>query len=191
MENITLDKSALLAAYHAGDADQNEILEHLYGKEIFVFDWREITSYEKACEVLGIEPIEFEEVGDRPQYMRMANAVQQMLVICEAINADGSWYDKDGYGYYPLFVLYSKQEMDKLGEAECKRKGIHQLLAACVAFNAEGAGVRCAGTTYRGALADATSGFPLSLNSEEKAEFVGKHFFELCSQCYGITPKMD
>ena len=188
MENITVEKSSVLAAYKAGSAEQKEMLEHLFGKEPFAFDWREITSYEKACEALGIQAREFKEIGDRPQYMRMANAMQQLLVICEAINAGGGWYNKDGLGYHPVFVLYSKQEMDELGEAECKRKGIHQLLAACYANNAETAGVRCAST---GASTGAHFGFPLCLNSEEKAEFVGKQFFELCCTCYGITPKMD
>ena len=191
MENLTVEKSSVLAAYKAGSADQKEMLEQLFGKDMFTPNWREITSYEKACEVLGIEPSEFKEIGDRPQYMRMANAMQQLFVICEAINAGGGWYDKDGWGYYPVFVLCSKQEMDKLGEAECKRKGIHQLLAACSALLAENAGVRCAYTSYRGADTYAAYGFPLSLNSEEKAEFVGKQFFELCCACYGVTPKMD
>ena len=191
MENITLDKSALLAAYRDGNADQKEILEHIFGKDAFAPNWREITSYEKACEVLGIEPREFKEVGDRPQYMRMANAMQQLLVICEAINAGGGWYDKDGWGYYPVFVLYSKHEMDEMGEAVCKRKGIHRLLAACSATHAKTAGVRCTSAETRGAYTLADSGFPLCLNSEEKAEFVGKQFFELCCTCYGINPKMD
>ena len=191
MENLTVEKSSVLAAYKAGSADQKEMLEHLFGKEPFAFDWREITSYEKACEALGIQAREFKEIGDRPQYMRMANAMQQLLVICEAINAGGGWYDKDGWGYYPVFALYSKHEMDELGEAECKRKGIHQLLAACNANNAEDAGVRCASTYNRGAGTSADYGFPLCLNSEEKAEFVGKQFFELCCTCYGINPKMD
>lgn len=192
MKNLTVEKSSVLAAYKAGSADQKEMLEHLFGKEPFAFDWREITSYEKACEALGIQAREFKEIGDRPQYMRMANAMQQLLVICEAINGNGSWYDEDGWGYYPVFVLYSKQEMDELGEAECKRKGIHQLLAAAVFANTAGsAGVRCANTYHRGAYTVAYYGFPLCLNSEEKAEFVGKQFFELCCTCYGITPKMD
>ena len=191
MKTITLDKDTLLCAYRAGNADQKEILEHLFGKDMFTPNWREITSYEKACEVLGIETRGFKEVGDRPQYMRMANAMQQLLVICEAINAGGSCYDKDGRGYYPAFVLYSKQEMEEMGKAKCKEKGIHQLLAAANAPTSDYSGVRCASTTYRGAGTDALYGFPLCLNSEEKAEFVGKQFFELCCACYGVTPKMD
>ena len=191
MENITLDKSALLTTYRAGNADQKEILEHLFGKDVFVPNWREITSYEKACEVLGIEPIEFKEVGDRPQYMRMTNAMQKLLVICEAINAGGGWYDKDGWGHYPVFVLYNKKEMDKLGEAECKRKGIYPLLEACYANHAEPSGVCFESTSYHCAYIIAYHVFPLCLNTKEKAEFVGKQFFELCCQCYGLTPKMD
>lgn len=191
MKNLTVEKSSVLAAYRAGSAEQKEMLEHLFGKEPFAFDWREITSYEKACEVLGIQAREFKEIGDRPQYMRMANAMQQLLVICEAINGTGGWYDEDGWGYYPVFVLYSKEEMDELGEEECQRKGIHQLLAAALAYISGTAGVRCAYTDVRGAHTRALFGFPLCLNSDEKAEFVGKQFFELCCTCYGITPKMD
>ena len=48
MENITLDKSTLICAYRAGNADQKEILEHLFGKDVFAPNWREITSYEKS-----------------------------------------------------------------------------------------------------------------------------------------------
>ena len=123
--------------------------------------------------------------------MRMANAMQQLLVICEAINGNGSWYNEYGWGYYPVFVLYSKQEMEEMGEAKCKEKGIHQLLAAANAAHSGYAGVRCANTHNRGAHTTAYSGFPLCLNSEEKAKYVGKQFFELCCACYGVTPKMD
>lgn len=191
MENITIQKSSLVAAYRSGNKEQKQMLEQLCGKEVFATNWRDITSYEKACEVLGIQAREFKEIGDRPQYMRMANAMQQLLVICEAINGNGGWYDSDGYGYFPVFVLYTKKEMQEYGEAECKRKGIYQLLAACDANPAEDAGVRCAYTSNRGASATANFGFPLCLNSQEKAEFVGEQFFELCCTCYGLTPKMD
>ena len=191
MKTITLDKKTLLAAYRAGNADQKEILEHLFGRDVFAPNWREITSYEKACEVLGIETRGFKEVGDRPQYMRMANAAQQLLVICEAINGGGGWYDKDDYGYYPVFLLYSKQEMEELGEAECKSRGIHQMLASCYASSAKLAGICCALTVHRSAYTFAHCGFPLCLNSKEKAQFVGEQFFELCCACYGVTPKID
>ena len=190
MEELKVNKKDLLTAYHAGNSEQKAVLEKLYGKEVFAYDWREITSYEKACEVLGIEALEFKEIGDRPQYMRMANAVQQLLVICEAINANGKWYDEEGFGYYPVFVLYSKEEMEELCETECEKKGIHHLLAAG-AGNSVADGVRSTYTHNRVVNTYANYVFPLCLNSDEKAKFVGKQFFELCCKCYGLTPKMD
>lgn len=188
---ITINEKDLLAAYRAGNADQKAVLEELYGKEIFEYDWREITSYEKACEVLGIRQIRIGETGDRPQYMRMANAMQQLLVICEAINGNGKWYDDNGLGYCPLFKLYSKNDIEMLGEDEAKRNGIHNLLYSVYSSNADVAGVRCNRTDYRSASTTANFGFPMCLNSEEKAEFVGNQFFELCCQCYGLTLKSD
>ena len=191
MENITINKDKLLTTYRTANDEQKEILKQLYGKNIFLSDWREITSYEKACDVLGIQPIEFKEVGDRQQYMRMANAMQQLLVICEAINGDDGWYDKNGWGYFPVFVIYNKQEMDKMGEVECVRKGIHKMLKTCYTNDMEIVGVRCTFPNYRSAYTTTYYGFPLCLNSKEKAKFVGKQFFELCYTCYGITPKID
>ena len=191
MDIVAIDKDKLLTTYRTASDEQKEILKQLYGKNIFPSDWREITSYEKACEVLGIQPIEFKEVGDRQQYMRMANAMQQLLVICEAINGDGGWYNENGWGYYPVFAMYDKQEVDELGEGECKRKGIHRIVATCYGGIGQSAGVRCTYANARVETTHAYFGFPLCLNSKEKAEFVGEQFFELCCTCYGMTIKMD
>ena len=193
MEKITINKGKLLAAYRKANEDQQVILEFLYGKETFQYDWREITSYEKACDVLGIEPIEFKEVGDRPQYMRMANAIQKILVICEAINGNGNWYDDEGRGYHPLLALYTKEDMQSIGEEECKRIGIHRLFSADYANSDNICGVGyhlfCDYTKINCMCFDYA--FPMILNSREKAEFVGKRFFELCCACYGLTPIME
>ena len=191
MKTITLDKSALLAAYRAGNADQKEILEHLFGRDVFAPNWREITSYEKACEVLGIRQIRIGETGERPQYMRMANAMQQLLVICEAINGNGKWYNQDGLGYYPLFTLYNKNDIRMLDDEELKRHGIRELFASVYSSTEEVAGVRCKKADYRGQSTTAHFGFPMCLNSVEKALFVGEQFFNLCCHCYGLTLQSD
>ena len=75
------------------------------------FDWREITSYEKTCEVLNIRPIKLNKASDRPLYVNAASAVQQLLTICEAINGNGKWYNEYGKSYYPILILYPKEEM--------------------------------------------------------------------------------
>lgn len=193
MEEIKVNKNSLLEAYKASNSDQKEILKHLYGKELFEYDWCKITSYEKACKVLGIDQIEIVEVSNRPQYMKMANAMQQLLVICEAINGNGKWYDNNGIGYYPLLSLYKKNDIEMLGEEELRRNGIHKVLTSVYSnnMNVDIAGVSYFRTDCRSVPTAANFGFPVCLNSEEKAEFIGKQFFELCCQCYGLTLQKD
>lgn len=176
----------LLEAYKNGTEIQRLVLEKTYGKEIFSSDWQKITSYEKACEVLGIHQIEIMEVGDRPQYMKMANAMQQLLVICEAINGKFKRYDEDGLGYYPIFTFYSKEEMQKIKEVERSRKDLYYCLTPTTG------GIWGASARYMtiGTSRETTvHGFPLCLNSEEKARFVGKQFFELWCAYYDVAPE--
>lgn len=190
MEELKIKKKDLLEAYNNGTEIQRLVLEKTYGKEIFSSDWQKIISYNKACEVLGIRPIEIKNTGNRPQYMKMANAMQQLLVICEAINGRDEWYDEDGFGYYPIFTFYSKEEMEKIKEAEQKQRhyDINYLLTV-IRGSIWDASVRY---MTIGTRSDTTvSGFPICLNSKEKAEFVGKQFFELCCICYGINPYIN
>ena len=192
MEELKVKKDVILDAYRGGTEAQKAMLEKLYGKEIFYdFDWKEVTSYKKACELLGIRPVEILNSSDRPQYMHMANAIQQLLVICEAINVGGGCYDNNGLGYYPAFYPYSKEELRNMGELECNHRGIHHVLSVTGAVGVECVGVNFACVENHGMLTQLGLGFPICLNSKEKAEFVGNQFFELCCQCYGLTPKVD
>lgn len=193
MENLTVKKADAVKHYSAASDETKEVLRELFGADAFKFDYTSIKTYADACNLLGM-PEHLMGCDQRGimEFQGMASAMYKLLVICKAMNSDtGSYYDEDGWGYYPVFVLYSKEEMAEMGEAKCKERGIHQLLAAAYAIDAEGAGVRCAVTSYRGASTSAYCGFPLCLNSEEKAGYVGKQFFELCCACYGVTPKMD
>lgn len=189
----TISKSVAQKYYAPADEATKKVLRELFGADFFKFDYTDIKTYSDACNVLGMpEHIMQSDTRGIMEFQAMANAVYKLLVICKAINSDtGSCYDKDGWGYYPVFVLYSKQEMEEIGKAKCKEKGIHRLLAAAGAGTSGHSGVRCAGTYDRGANAGADCGFPLCLNSDEKAKYVGKQFFELCCACYGVTPKMD
>lgn len=144
MEELRVNKNDVLALYKTGSVEQKTLLEKLYGKETFAFDWHEITSYEKACEVLGIQPINIKETSNRPIYINTANAVQQLLTICEAINGPGSWYDENDWGYYPVFILYTEEEIQYLGEEERKNKGIYPLVSTVDVCGTKYVGVRCA-----------------------------------------------
>lgn len=194
MEELRINKNDVLALYKTGSVEQKTLLEKLYGKETFTFDWHEITSYEKACEVLGIQPVNIKETSNRPAYINTANAVQQLLTICEAINGPGSWYDEVGWGYYPVFALYTEEELQclgELGEEERKNKGIYPLVSTVDVCDAKYVGVRCMSALDRDQCSFVRCSIPIRLNSEEKAEFVGKQFFELYCNCCGLVPKMD
>lgn len=191
MEELKVNKNDVLAFYKPSSVEQKILLEKLYGKETFSFDWHEITSYEKACEVLGIQPINIKETSSRPAYINTANAMQQLLTICEVINGPSGWYDENGWGYYPAFTLYTEEEIQFLGEEERKNKGICPLVSTADVCDTKYVGVRCVSAINQDEGSFMRCSIPARLNSEEKAEFVGKQFFELYCNCYGLVPKME
>lgn len=61
---IEIDKKRLFDFYNKADAAGKHLLCEVFGETTFEFDYHEVKSYEDACEVLGIEPIDFEEMND-------------------------------------------------------------------------------------------------------------------------------
>lgn len=154
------------------------------------FDFHEIKTFEDACRHLGIsEDTELLVVfsGDMEAFLQ-ANAFYKLMIIQKAIN-NGVWRDKDGWSYYPYWVLYSKEKMERMSEEEKQRKGIKQLLSCAFADSAEYSGVRYANAYGRGAFSSTYCGFPLCFNSEEAALYAAKQFEDLFFQYYGITVK--
>lgn len=153
------------------------------------FDFHEIKTFEDACKRLGIstEFLQADSLGD-VEVLLQANAFYRLLIIQKAIN-NGKWRDKDGWSYYPYWVLYSKEEMERMSEEEKQRKGIKQLLFCADAYATESAGVRCAVADHRGESTHADFGFPLCFNSEEAALYAAKQFEDLFFQYYGIKVK--
>ena len=64
---------------------------------------------------------------------------------------------------------------------------IHKLLSADCTAGVDMSGVWLSSVDCRYTNSNTFFAFPICLNSREKAEFVGKQFFKLCLQCYGIT----
>lgn len=193
MEKLTVNKADAVKYYNAASEDTKEVLRELFGAEAFKFDYRSIKSFEDACQHLGISSCAVFKFADEvhteiPQFCKeyagQAVAVYMLKIICEALN-NGQQYDENGTTWCPIYWFYTKEELAEMGEKERKEKGI-KLLSAAYALNAESSGVRCAYAIYRGANTDANYGFPLVLNSKEKAEYVAEQFEALIFQCYGI-----
>ena len=154
-----------------------------------VFDFHEIKTFADACEKLGMkEHLLTGSMGGDREAQEQAQALYKLLIIQKAMN-NGVWRDKDGWSYYPYWVIYFKEEIERMSEEEKQRKGIKQLLSCALALYTGSAVVRCAHALIRGAYTVTNYGFPLCFNSEESALYAAKQFEDLFFQYYGIKVK--
>ena len=191
-EELRVKLADAKACYANASDEVKEALEHLFGAEPFAYNYREIKSFQEPSKQLGIStelPAQRAGIEYCKEAVEQSLAAYKLMVICKAIN-NGQQYDEDGYTWFPVYWLYTKKELENMGEDERKRKGI-QLLSAATANSTENAGVRCANADNRGAYAVANSGFPLCANSEEKALYLDEQFRSLIYQCYGIKVKEE
>lgn len=194
MEELRISKESVIACYNNSNDDTKETLMHLFGEEVFKFDFRSIKTYKDACKHLGIDGSkEVFNVDDCNSFnkkaMLQADAVYRLITICDAIN-NGQKYDENGTTWFPVYYFYTKEEIEAMGEAKRKERGI-KLLSSASASDSEDSGVRCANADDRGASTSTSWGFPLCLTSEEKALYVAEQFESLIFRCYGIEVKED
>ena len=171
------------------DAESTAIIPDVEFEDDKQFDFHEIKTFADACEKLGMKEhlLTGSWCGD-VEAQGQAQALYKLLIIQKAMN-NGVWRDKDGWSYYPYWVLYSKEEMERMSEEEKQRKGIKRLLSCASADSTEAAGVRCAHAVSRGVNTFTYYGFPLCFNSEEAALYAAKQFEDLFFQYYGIKVK--
>lgn len=194
MEELRISKESVIACYNNSNDDTKETLMHLFGEEVFKFDFRSIKTYKDACKHLGIdgskEVFNVDECNSfNKKAMLQADAVYRLITICDAIN-NGQKYDENGTTWFPVYYFYTKEEIEAMGETKRKERGI-KLLSSAHANDSEYSGVRCAAASSRGAGTGTHWGFPLCLTSEEKALYVAEQFESLIFRCYGIEVKED
>ena len=191
-KELKISAENAISAYNNTDASGKELLEHLFGKELFEpKDIKErVKTYEDACLVLGIEPrdfgsmrmVEVDEDGDMVddevvKFMPDEIAYFKLKTIARALNE--GWkpkFDGEEYRWYPYFYLYTKEEYDRLSEdnkKECRVVG----RASCHAYVL--GGVVYAVALFAWSYSYAVSGSRLAFKSEELAEYCGKQFIDL------------
>lgn len=191
-KELKVSYTAIKAIYDTASDEFKRTLEKIFGKEAFAFDYRSITSFEDACDKLGISkstPVIPTANEYCKEALEQSEAMYKLLVICKAIN-DGQQYDEDGDTWAPIYYFYTKDEIEEMGEEKRKERHI-QLLSAAGAHISEYAGVRCASAGFRGTNTYAYFGFPLCVNSEEKALYINEQFRDLIYTCYGIKVKEE
>lgn len=171
------------------DAELTSIIQDAEFEDDKQFDFHEIKTFADACEILGMKEhlLTGSWCGD-VEAQGQAQALYKLLIIQKAMN-NGVWRDKDGWSYYPYWVLYSKEEMERMSEEKKQKKGIKQLLSCSHARYTDYSGVRCAYALSRGVYTSTHYGFPLCFNSEEAAIYAAKQFEDLFFQYYGIKVK--
>lgn len=170
-ENLTIKKSNALLAYNNTDSDGKELLEHLFGSNVFEFDYKTINSYEAACKRNGEEPIT--DWGDKP---KDEIAYIKLKAITKAINNDPEFprFTTNEWRYWPYFILYTQEEIDEMDEE--KRSLV--VLRSCGDSAAYG-GVACANANYASSYTNSYYGSRLAFIESERARFSGNQHKEL------------
>lgn len=176
MSDIKIKKQNVLDAYKNASDEHKELLEHLFGSEVFKpADVRErIKTFADAATAVGIEdPEEWEE-----QYSDLEPDVLayfKLRIITKALN-DG-WEPKfipGEYRWAPYFLLYTKEEIEKMN-AETRARVVLRSDSNAVASG----GVSFANADYDSAGVFAYIGSRLAFKSKVLAEYAGKQFTEI------------
>lgn len=141
------------------DEGNGSIFDYFYKEE----DYEEITdrvkTYEDACKVLGVEPIN--EQNAKAQGFRSDEIARRKLETIAAALNEGwkpDWNNTDQYKYYPYFYI----------QENAKGKG--------------SAGLSCATTAYSASLASAHFGSRLCFYASRLARYAGNQFTDLYEQ---------
>ena len=191
MKTIEVTEKEVKAAFDVAKTEEmKNVLKALFCKDEEgkpnLDDYTTIKTYEDACEALSVEPI-FNEpnpimnlYGVEYEVEPHIIALMKLETISRALWGKDWMPEPDASGsklfYYPVFALYTQQEIDNMNEDE--RGG---LLSAHAAYGAT-AGFGCLRTSVRSSNADAYIGFRLCQETREKALYFGKQFLELWAE---------
>lgn len=179
-KELKISAENALAAYNNTDANGRELLEHLFGKEIFAQDIKDkVKTFDDAVAILGNDNqavIDYYAIADKTCTEDIL-AFAKLRVIAEALNE--GWkpkFDGDECRYYPWFYIYSKKEYEELDEDEKKE--------CLVVGRSHGSAYANGGVVY--AYADSASsisitvyGSRLAFKTRELAEYCGKQFIDI------------
>ena len=175
-KNIQIQQENVLNAYKNASDEQKELLEHLFGSEVFKpADVRErIKTFTDAAKAVGINVPDGWEDGYHGVEPDML-AYFKLRIITKALNE--GWEPKfipGEYRWAPYFLLYTKEEIEKMN-AETKARVVSRSSNNAGA----GGGVSCAYASYDSAAVYASIGSRLAFKSKELAEYAGKQFTEI------------
>jgi hypothetical protein len=183
-KELKISAENALAAYNNTDANGRELLEHLFGKEIFTQDIKDkVKTFEDAVAILGDEhPLVAQFRVIESSFKEADNnlhlfAYARLVIIAEALNE--GWkpkFDGDECRYYPYFYIYTKKEYEELDEDEkkdCRVVGRSYNVASAVG------GVVYAFAYHASSYSSTSYGSRLAFKTRELAEYCGKQFIDI------------
>ena len=183
-KELKISAENALAAYNNTDANGRELLEHLFGKEIFAQDIKDkVKTFEDAVAILGDEhPLVAQFRVIESSFKEADNnlhlfAYARLVIIAEALNE--GWkpkFDGDECRYYPWFYIYTKKEYEELDEDE--KKDCRVVGRSHSSAYAHG-GVVYALANYASSLSYTSYGSRLAFKTRELAEYCGKQFIDI------------
>lgn len=183
-ETLNINKENVLNAYGSATDEQKAMLEIIFGKD--TFKQKDITNriktFEDACNELGSSHslvLAYQNTNLRDEEVAKPNkdiiAYMKLRIIVAALNE--GWkpqFIPGEYRWFPYFILYTKDEIDKMDE-ETKARVVFR----SDNFAYAGGGVSYAGSLYDSASVYASIGSRLAFKTEELAEYAGKQFAEI------------
>lgn len=169
-KELKISAENALAAYNNTDANGRELLEHLFGKEIFAQDIKDkVKTFDDAVAILGNDNqavIDYYAISDVTCTDDIL-AFAKLRVIAEALNE--GWKPKfngDECRYYPWFYIYTKKK-------ECRVVG-----RSCSNASACG-GVVYASFDNASSRSHAGHGSRIAFKTRELAEYCGNQFINI------------
>ena len=190
---VTLDKAK--EWFNSGNATLKDIALQAFGKEELVFNFRDITTFKKACEALGLNyDIISIVTKDVATFSRASAAMLKLNIIRKALNLGQDLHltkdTKGSYLYYPYnpFIIknstYYNSELNS-GEMEVigkiKSEGEEYNVLGGTASLSGGAGLGNFYSDNGVGYANASLGF-LGCAKEEIAQHFSKYFGMLITE---------
>ena len=182
---VTINKENILNAYQQATEEQKELLENMFGKDMFhPKDIRDkIKTFNDA----------YHELGDKNELVRAYNnlivsncmsndiiAYAKLKIIVEALNE--GWkptFGEKEFRYYPSFYIYTKEEYDELNEIQ--KKELIVVGNSKIKLN-ENCGDIYALEAITLSYSVFSNGYHLALRTWELAEYCGKQFIDIWSE---------
>ena len=182
-ETLNINKENVLNAYGSATDEQKAMLEIIFGKD--TFKTKDITerikTFEDACEELGSDHPFVLAYNTNLRDADVANdnkdiiAYMKLRIIAAALNE--GWepqFIPGEYRWFPYFVLYTKDEIDKMDEETRSR------VVCRVSRDASA----CGGVSFASVDSDSSYvvegvGYRFAFKTDDLAEYAGKQFIEI------------